>query len=354
MAIPFSLRPGDKLTYFPFNAIIKRFHLKMLLNNITFSGRITLKQDIFSLISVSVINEHNDEWTGNLPLFKTFEFRDGIYIKKGLDLMLETNIASDKYEDIVFELEVEGANVNYFHNYFEVFVLGENLIPGNSEKFIYIPSYSDKELRKIIAEGFINEIRIFTHPKHSALSISAFDNLDFETSHHQLWDYYPYATYDDIVFELEVEEANVNYFHNYFEVFMLGENLIITNNEKFIYIPSYSNKELRRIIAEGFINEIRIFTHPKHSALSISAFDNLDFETSHHQLWDYYPYATYDDIVLDVNEVNVEYMFRVYKRWITKLTIGVPGDPDFADDVFLTHPFSFIIGAEFYDKEIRV
>jgi len=256
MAIPFSLRPGDKLTYFPFNAIIKRFHLKMLLNNITFSGRITLKQDIFSLISVSVVNEHSGSWTGNLPLFKTFEFRDGIYIRKGLDLMLETNIASDKYEDIVFELEVEEANVNYFHNYFEVFVLGENLIPGNSEKFIYIPSYSDKELRKIIAEGFINEIRIFTHPKHSALSISAFDNLDFETSHHQLWDYYPYATYDDIV--------------------------------------------------------------------------------------------------LDVNEVNVEYMFRVYKRWTAELTIGVLGDPDFIDGVLFTHPFSFIIGAEFYDKEIRV
>jgi|GEM_PF-3217068 len=263
MAIPFSLRPGDKLTYFPFNAIIKRFHLKMLLNNITFSGRITLKQDIFSLISVSVVNEHNDEWSGNLPLFKTFEFRDGIYIRKGLDLMLETNIASSGYGDIVFELEVEETNTNYFHNYFEVFVLGENPV-YNLASDIYIPK------------------------------------------------------------------------------------------EKFIYIPSYSDKELRRIIAEGFINEIRIFTHPKHSALSISAFDNLDFETSHHQLWDYYPYATYDDIVLDVNEVNVEYMFRVYKRWTAELTIGVLGDPDFIDGVLFTHPFSFIIGAEFYDKEIRV
>jgi len=257
MAIPFSLRPGDKLTYFPFNAIIKRFHLKMLLKNQNFSGRITLKQDIFSLISVNVVNENNYVWTlSNLPLFKTFEFRDGIYIRKGLDLMLETNISSDDYEDIVFEIEVEETNANYFHNYFDVFVLGENWIP--------------------------------------------------------------------------------------------------TNNQKFIYIPSYSDKELRRVIAEGFINEIRIFTHPKHNALSISAFDNLDFETSHHQLWDYYPYATYDDIVLDVNEVNVEYMFRVYKRWVTELTIGSLGDPDFADDIQFTHPFSFIIGAEFYDKEIRI
>jgi hypothetical protein len=257
MAIPFSLRPGDKLTYFPFNAIIKRFHLKLLLKNETFSGKITLKQDIFSLISVNVVNENSSVWTlTNLPLFKTYEFRDGIYVRKGLDLMLETNIASDKYEDIVFELEVEETNANYFHNYFEVFVLGENWILGNEEKFIYIPSYTDKELR--------------------------------------------------------------------------------------------------RIIAEGFINEIRIFTHAKHNALSISAFDNLEFETSHHQFWDYYPYATYDEIVLDVNEVNVEYMFRVYKRWTAELTIGVPEDPDFADGVLFTHPFSFIIGAEFYDKEIRV
>ena len=257
MAIPFSLKPGDKLTYFPFNAIIKKFHLKLLLKDENFSGRITLKQDIFSLITVNVVNENNDVWTLiNLPLFKTFEFRDGIYIRKGLDLILETNIDS--------------------------------------------------------------------------------------------------SNYDDIVFEIEVEETNANYFHNYFEVFVLGENQTTLKPEKFIYIPSYSDKELRRIIAEGFINEIRIFTHPKHNALSISAYNNLDFETSHHQLWDYYPYATYDDIVLDVNEVNVEYMFRVYKRWTVELTIGVPGDPDFADGVLLTHPFSFIIGAEFYDKEIRV
>jgi hypothetical protein len=162
------------------------------------------------------------------------------------------------------------------------------------------------------------------------------------------------SNYDDIVFEVEVEETNASYFHNYFEVFELGENWKPDNKEKFIYIPSYSNKELRRIIAEGFINEIRIFTHPKHSALSISAFDNLDFETSYHQLWDYYPYATYDEVILDINEVNVEYMFRVYKRWTTVLTIGVPGEPDFVDDVQFTHPFSFIIGAEFYDKEIRI
>jgi len=257
MAIPFSLKPGDKLTYFPFNAIIKKFHLKLLLKDENFSGRITLKQDIFSLITVNVVNENSGVWPLiNLSLFKTFEFRDGIYIRKGLDLILETNIDSSNYDDIVFEIEVEETNANYFHNYFEVFVLGENWAPANNEKFIYIPSYSDKELR--------------------------------------------------------------------------------------------------RIIAEGFINEIRIFTHPKHNALSISAYNNLDFETSHHQLWDYYPYATYDDIVLDVNEVNVEYMFRVYKRWTVELTIGVPGDPDFADGVLLTHPFSFIIGAEFYDKEIRV
>ena len=262
MAIPFSLRPGDKLTYFPFNAIIKRFHLKMLLNNITFSGRITLKQDIFSLISVSVVNEINvDSNLTNLPLFKTFEFRDGIYIRKGLDLMLETNIDSNKYKDIVFEIEVEETNTNYFHNYFDVFVLGENPV-YNAVSGIHIPK------------------------------------------------------------------------------------------EKFIYIPSYSNKELRRIIAEGFINEIRIFTHPKHSALSILAFDNLDFETSYHQLWNYYPYATYDDIVLDVNEVNVEYMFRVYSRWVLILTLVISGGGTI--DVELSHPFSFIIGAEFYDKEIRV
>jgi hypothetical protein len=260
MAIPFSLRPGDKLTYFPFNAIIKRFHLKMLLNNVVISGRITLKQDIFSLISVNVVNENNIAWgLRNLPLFKTFKFRDGIYIRKGLDLMLETNIASSNYKDIVFEIEVEETNANYFHNYFDVFVLGENQLTSE-----------------------------------------------------------------------EPEEFKP---------------------EKFIYIPSYSDKELRRIIAEGFINEIKIFTHPKHNALSISAFDNLDFETSHHQLWDYYPYATYDDIVLDVNEVNVEYMLRVYSRWVLSYEItGLNGDLN----IRFTHPFSFIVGAEFYDKEIRV
>jgi hypothetical protein len=252
MAIPFSLRVNDKLTYFPFSAIIKKFHLKMLLGNTLFSGRITLKQDIYNLINVNVINEINNNWSlGTLPLFKTFEFRDGIYIKKGLDLSLETNIDSSEYFDIVFELEVEETNANYFHNYFDIFLLGENQS---------------------------------------------------------------------------------------------------TTTEKFIYIPSYTDKELRRIIAEGFINEIKIFTHAKHNALSISAFDNLDFDTSFHQLWDYYPYATYDELIRDVNEVNVEYMFRVYKRWSSHFSIPGPNpiDADFS------HPFSFIIGAEFYDKEIRV
>ena len=255
MAIPFSLRFNDKLVYFPFNAIIKKFHLKMKINDTNLVRKITLKQDIFSLITVNVSNERNNYWSlSEFLLYKTFEFRDGIYLREGLDLFLEVNDTSNI--DAVFELEVEKTEKKYFRNYFEVFVLGENITSSPEEK-----------------------------------------------------------------------------------------------EEKFIYIPSYTDKELRRIIAEGFINEIKIFTHPKHNALSISAFDNQDFDTTYHQLWDYYPYATYDNIVIDVNEVNVEYLIRAFKRFSLSLSISTPGGPI---DLQFSHPFSLIVGAEFYDKEIRV